>query len=91
MHVDLYIFKVQREFIGESTRYIAKAHRFGTRTMKWVAADSLVGLHCELQPPMPAFDWGEIETGLETKGGHKSTLDLTEVEFTQLFSKWPSY
>ncbi len=91
MHVDLYIFKVQREFIEESTRYIAKAHKFGTPIKKWADAESLVELSCELQHPMPAFDWGEIETNLETKGGHTLTLDLTEAQFTQLFSKWPSY
>ena len=91
MTVNLYIFKVQREFIKDSTRYIAQAHKVGTLIKKWADADSLVDLYCELQPPMPGFEWGEIETNLENKGGHMLTVELTEPEFTQLFSKWPSY
>jgi len=90
MHVHLYIFKVQREFIEESTRYIAKAHVFGSPRIRWADADSLVELHYILQPPMPGFEWGEIETNLENKGGHMLEVELTETEFSELFSRWSS-
>jgi len=90
MHVNLYIFKVQREFIEESTRYIAKAHVLGTPRKRWADADSLVELQYMLHPPMPGFEWGEIETNLENKGGHMLDVELTEAEFSGLFSRWSS-
>jgi hypothetical protein len=70
MQVELYIYKVQREFVQESgRRYIAQALKFGTPNSKWTAAGSLVELHYELAKVLPAFGWAEIENALETRGG----------------------
>lgn len=89
MHVWLYIFKVQREFVEDSgNRYIVRVHQFGTPKSKWVGVGSLVELHHELHTAFGAFEWTEIENALEDKGGFDMEKDIEEFSFHQLFAKW---
>ena len=89
MHVRLYIFKVQREFVEDSsTRYIVRVHQFGTPKSRWHGVGSLVELHHEINSAFGAFEWTEIENALEDKGGFDMEKDIEEFSFHQLFAKW---
>jgi hypothetical protein len=90
MLVNLYIFKVRREFVEDAhdTRYIVRVHQFGTPKSKWHGVGSLVELYYELRSAFGGLEWDEIESSLEDKGGFELEREIEEFSFHQLFAKW---
>jgi len=86
VQVLLYFFKVDDRFAEEcGTRYVVRAHRFGTPQSKWFCAESIIEVYDRTRDAFQ-LDWGDVEEKLAAKGGLEHELEMEEFQFARLFS-----